>query len=291
MKKRSEQAERNIKFWEPGFFMETTRKIHGKTFHWHNEIEIGILERGKATELYGKRRYPLTPGTLFILWGTLPHGILKSSGSLLIRCLHIPLPVVLQWNLPSALIDPLLHGEIIKDTAHHAACSDAALLRHWQKLMDENTDEAREIVLLDARRRMLMAAKSLKHTAPAKLQKENHAAGAFERMVVAIVKGYSSPIKVREITETAGLSESYGMRLFKRISGMSINDYLTRIRISMAQRLLVTTDLKISEIARQSGFNTACRFYLVFHRHCGKTPRKYRMAMHRTVINLPALYK
>jgi transcriptional regulator GlxA family with amidase domain len=56
-------------------------------------------------------------------------------------------------------------------------------------------------------------------------------------------------------------------------------DYLTRIRISMAQRLLVTTDLKISEVACQSGFNTVCRFYIAFRQLCGQTPRKYRLAM------------
>jgi len=267
-----------VNFWEPGFFMESIRNPSSRPIHWHNEVEIALLERGRATELYGRRRSRLVPGGLVLLWGTLPHGILKSSQTLLVRSLHIPLPWVLQWRLPAVIMDPLLRGEVLQDAPRKKPGTDTDLMRHWQALMQEGGHEAREIVLLDIQRRLRLMARSLAACAAAHREPAEQE-GAFERMALAIAREYARPVKVREITTAAGFSESHGMRLFKRVSGMSIVDYLTRIRISMAQRLLVTTDLKISEVACQSGFNTVCRFYIAFRQLCGQTPRKYRLAM------------
>mgnify|MGYP001590632015 CR=1 FL=1 len=274
----------HVDFWEPGFFMESAQSPSHRPLHWHNEVEVVLLERGRVTVLFGRRRYPLMPGGMAVLWGTLPHGILKATPVMLSRSLHVPLPWVLQWQLPSGLMDPILRGEIVQEPPRREPCTDTALMRHWQTLMDENSGAAREIVLLDLQRRLRLMARSLLSGAASHGTGDaDEHAGAFEKMALTIAQQYRRALKVREVTATAGLSPSYGMRLFKRMGGMSIVDYLTRIRVSMAQRLLVTTDLKIEEIARQSGFNTVCRLYIAFRRICNQTPRRYRIAMRRTL--------
>jgi len=286
MRKAAAGAAAHVDFWEPGFFMESAKSPSHRPLHWHNEIEVVLLERGRITVLFGRRRYRLVPGGLAILWGTLPHGILKATPVMLSRSLHVPLPWVLEWQLPPALMDPILRGEIVQEPPRREPCTDAALMRHWQTLMDENSGPSREIVLLDLQRRLRLMARSLASGAASHGPGDaDEHAGAFEKMALAIAQHYNRGLKVHEVTAAAGLSPSYGMRLFKRIGGMSIVDYLTRIRVSMAQRLLVTTDLKIEEIARQSGFNTVCRLYIAFRRICNQTPRKYRLAMRRTLAD------
>jgi transcriptional regulator GlxA family with amidase domain len=63
-------------------------------------------------------------------------------------------------------------------------------------------------------------------------------------------------------------------------------EYVTQYRLSHAQRLLATTDLKILDVALASGFGSASRFYQVFMAMCGLTPRDYRAS-----LKLPALTK
>jgi AraC-like DNA-binding protein len=73
-----------------------------------------------------------------------------------------------------------------------------------------------------------------------------------------------------------GLNPNYTSGLFQKTFGTTISAFITEHRISHAQRLLITTDSKILEIALASGFNTLSRFNRAFLERCGCTPREYR---------------
>lgn len=69
---------------------------------------------------------------------------------------------------------------------------------------------------------------------------------------------------------------NYLIPLFKRNCGMGLWEYVQRLRISHAQRLLLMSDAKILDVAYDSGFASASRFYECFNRLCGQTPKDYR---------------
>jgi transcriptional regulator GlxA family with amidase domain len=69
------------------------------------------------------------------------------------------------------------------------------------------------------------------------------------------------------------------MKLFRAHSGMSVWEYVVRMRISHAQRLLITTNEKITDIALESGFGSAAPFYSSFKKFGGgQSPRAFRQA-------------
>jgi len=65
-------------------------------------------------------------------------------------------------------------------------------------------------------------------------------------------------------------------RKISDVTGMSPNQYLTRIRMCHAMRLLAETELPVTEIAFACGFNDSNYFTSRFHREVGTTPLKYR---------------
>jgi LacI family transcriptional regulator len=65
-------------------------------------------------------------------------------------------------------------------------------------------------------------------------------------------------------------------RKFRAILGRSVLQELRRGRIQQAQKLLASTDLSMPAVARLSGFSSAHRLTIVFHRACGMTPTAYR---------------
>ena len=79
----------------------------------------------------------------------------------------------------------------------------------------------------------------------------------------------------------AGVSRNHAMRLFRRITGATIRQYVTQHRISHAQRLLASTDRKMTDIAGEAGFNSPTRFHAAFRRFVGQTPARYRRTLHR----------
>ncbi|MGD8401468.1 MAG: helix-turn-helix domain-containing protein, partial [Bacillota bacterium] len=58
--------------------------------------------------------------------------------------------------------------------------------------------------------------------------------------------------------------------------GTNFSDYVQKVRIDEACRLLHATDLKILDVALQAGFKDLKFFYDVFKKITGKTPGDYR---------------
>jgi AraC-like DNA-binding protein len=66
------------------------------------------------------------------------------------------------------------------------------------------------------------------------------------------------------------------MRYFKETMGTSFVDYLRDYRLTIASRLLTTSDSSILDIAAESGFENLSYFNRAFKAHFGMTPRDYR---------------
>lgn len=66
------------------------------------------------------------------------------------------------------------------------------------------------------------------------------------------------------------------MTVFRRAVGVTLGQYVTMCRVAEAQRLLLTTSLRVTEIAEAAGFGSLSSFYEHVSAACGMTPREYR---------------
>lgn len=88
---------------------------------------------------------------------------------------------------------------------------------------------------------------------------------------------YMDDIGINTIAVTYGITPNYLSKLFHQKEGMRLIDYLTRVRIAHAKRLLISPDsLSISEVAEQVGYNGTRHFSKVFQKITGQTPSEYR---------------
>lgn len=69
---------------------------------------------------------------------------------------------------------------------------------------------------------------------------------------------------------------SYLSRLYKKKMGMSVTDYIARVRLKRACTLLKETDKKVSDIAGETGFSSAGYFSRTFNKEFSMTPQDYR---------------
>lgn len=86
--------------------------------------------------------------------------------------------------------------------------------------------------------------------------------------------GYS--IELKEIAKIFHYSEKYLGRLFKKEVGMSFNEYVNSRRINLAKKLLIGSDLSITDISANVGFNNVTYFNRVFKTAVGLPPGNYR---------------
>lgn len=81
---------------------------------------------------------------------------------------------------------------------------------------------------------------------------------------------------VETLADITGFSVSHFARLFRQYTGMSWYNYLNQQKILHVEQLLASTELPITEIAMQSGFNSLATFNRIFKtvKHC--TPSEYK---------------
>ena len=87
---------------------------------------------------------------------------------------------------------------------------------------------------------------------------------------------YEKQITLEGISRYIGISESHLRRRFRRETGMTVVDYITRYRIEKAKRLLETGEYVIGEIYEKVGFSTSQYFSIVFKRYEKISPGQYQ---------------
>jgi len=83
-------------------------------------------------------------------------------------------------------------------------------------------------------------------------------------------------LTVDEISTAVFMSKYYFCRKFKKITGLSVMEYILITRLSLAQEMLLNEQLTISQISDQCGFSSLAYFCNVFKQRNGKTPLQYR---------------
>ena len=86
-----------------------------------------------------------------------------------------------------------------------------------------------------------------------------------------------SNVTASDVADFCGYSYTYFSEIFKNSMHVNFRDYLLRARINEAEKLLLTTDMDITDIALSTGFSTASHFIKQFKTVKGTTPTKFRI--------------
>jgi ligand-binding sensor protein/AraC-like DNA-binding protein len=91
-----------------------------------------------------------------------------------------------------------------------------------------------------------------------------------------IDKHYPDNLTVEAIADAACLSPGYAGRIFKEQLGLSIMDYVLKVRIDKSKKLLLNPHYQIQAIAEKVGYGDAGYFTKVFRKFEGITPTQFR---------------
>lgn len=100
--------------------------------------------------------------------------------------------------------------------------------------------------------------------------------GPFSKAVQYIHENYFESINTQKIAAMVGMSHRQFNRRFHRFFNTSLCQYLMRVRVNAACRLLTETDHSVTDIAGEAGFYDQSHFSRTFTRLMGLSPLKYR---------------
>lgn len=250
--------------------------------HWHEELEIIYIKKGRGQIMVDLENHPVSAGTLVLI---LP------------RQLH----AIGQYEDFSMEYENIIfHPDILLSKKSDDCSSDFLLplftnmislptlitpdLPNYEKIA-KCIDEADEIcktypkAFQFAIKSQLFSFFFLLFSTCANmaiLPKNKRSLDKMKQIMKYIECNYMEKITIADIASEIGVSSSHFMKFFKNTMGTSFIDYLNEYRLAMASRLLLSSDASVLDVANEVGFDNLSYFNRLFKKKFGLAPTNYR---------------
>ncbi|MBO5303009.1 MAG: helix-turn-helix transcriptional regulator [Lachnospiraceae bacterium] len=250
--------------------------------HWHDEMEIIYIKKGNGAISVDFQSYFVTaPALVLILPGQLHSISQHEMDSMEYENIIFHPNILLSRQTDDCTKDfllPLFSGTVflptlltpsLKNYTEIAACIDEAdeICKTYPK--------AYQFALKSQLLRFFYLLFSTCMDTGASPIKPR-ALDKMKQIIKYIECNYMKKISIADIADAVGLSQSHFMKYFKNTMGTSFIDYLNEYRLTMASRLLYTSDSSILDIAGEVGFDNLSYFNRLFKKRFGTTPSNYR---------------
>jgi AraC-like DNA-binding protein len=243
-----------------------------------NDFEIYLLEKGTGMFKIGNKVYPVKPDNVLFLYSMSGNSFIPADGSAF-RFIFVTFKFTdrispetmsnlgkafeqeeFPWNIGDnpevAQLFYQLHEEIYLKTAGYQFRTKIQL----SLLID------RIVKSLDQERR----------NNETKLAVNPGTRDIVDKVILFMQKNYRDHISLTDLAKKVNVHPRYLCAIFKQITGHTITEYLTEMKIEKAKRMLLYTSLPITDIALDTGFNSSQYFSRIFNRFEGTQPRNYR---------------
>lgn len=267
-----------------GFLIERHIADAMSAAHWHDHVELNFLLEGQMTYIFNGRQERVEAGRLVLFWAAIPHRTIVVTPNAPLICIYLPLIDFLSLPIERSVRQSIMQGRFSADTTPYSA--DTLLLPQWVNDW-QHGDAARRRLILDEvklRIRRFVLAVPDDHHAVARQPSAPAVSIAVQRTEILtdlIHAHYSGPISLPMLAELAGIHPSTANKIFRSVLGIPVNEYLTRYRLARAMQQLAETNTSILQIAYDCGFGSSSRFYDIFKRRTGTTPRLFRSSLRR----------
>jgi AraC-like DNA-binding protein len=263
------------------------RRLPRIPFEWHHhpeyELTLTMNSQGKrfigdSVTVYGDDDLVLVPPDLPHTW--------SSNRSIDTSQPQVAIVVWFDGSWVRRLADLCPEYAVLRNLLRRAACglafeagSGAKIRSHLDRLLSTNARDRLSAVLDILVWLSRVPAESL--ASPRAFEARVGATSGYEpdqlnRVLALIDTQFAHPLSLTTLAKAVGLSERTLTRHFTQHLGESVGEYIARVRIGHACRMLADTDLPVSVVASRSGFPNLANFNRRFKAMKAMTPGEYR---------------
>ena len=253
---------------DPGFNVQRHTPHCMDAPHTHAHLEVNLIQGARMRYATPQGDVWVEPGEITLFWAQFEHQSTQVVGAGEIINLNLPLENFSELHLPATFLSALFSGEMIKVPA---TAFDHALFTQWvEDLADRPLQtEAQVLEEIGVRlRRMALdgAASGGLNVPPAP------DLARLERMTRFVLERFTDRICVDDVAASAGLSVPVARRLFKKYMGMGVHQFVRRMRLAQAHKLLANGAGSVLSVALEVGFSSLSGFYSAFEAVYGVRP-------------------
>lgn len=245
----------------------TDYRIDRQDFPW---FSLEFVNRGTGSLHLANTDHELNPGSFFLYGPSLPHRIVSSPetplGKYFVGFTGSGVePFFQRFGIQPGMVARCLKGESIRRTF------DTLIERGVRK-----SRLARPVCALITRQLLLMC----RDDAAEPVNTDSPAYSAYTRAKEFIEGNFLSFNSLDAVAKACAMEAPYLCRLFSRYHDESPYQFLTRLRMDHASRLLLENDASVKSVAAALGFKDAFHFSRVFKAVHHVPPSRFRQSMH-----------
>lgn len=248
-------------------------------WHYHPELELVYFARGKGMRFIGDDISLYQEGDLFLIGENLPHTFVSYDEEVtpLVEAFCIQFPKEI-FNSFAECKPFLMFFQEAKRGLAFAKPDDIVVEKIREAVLLTGTSALVRLIELLS---LLCNVPERAPILPQDYQSQSVLADTSPRIRAAvdyINVHYQRPISLREMANVCHFSPNAFCRWFKQNMGLTFINYLSKVRLTHVCQLVTSTDLPISQIAAQTGFDNISTLNRLFQSKLGTSPGKYRAA-------------
>lgn len=255
-------------------------------WHWHEELELGYIEKGTSIIRTLTQEYTVHQGDgFFINTNVVDTKLNGNPGKTSLEINHIFHPILIGGHFGSRItakyLNPILQNQKISVHVIRRGSREAdAVLDNLALLKDKNRKENQEIAIrnLLSETWLLLLDEIEKHFFLPQIS-DTEKQDQVKSMLSYIHRNYGEKITLAEISKEASVSTREANRIFQKAIRQTPFEYLMHYRLEQARELLEKSGLSITEISYRCGFTDSTYMGKQFRKNFGETPGEYRRKM------------
>lgn len=268
----------SIRWAEHGYPSDLAR------WHHHDEVEIHLVRQGFGQMMVGDALLPFSPGQVSMIGRNVPHNWISDIdvdeylGRRDVLCQFRGEQIE---SMASSFPELLSFGRLMSRSSRVIVLTGESRQRVASILesMGKHGDIDRFVDLMS----MLAAFAQAPESEWAMVLDDNYvpntkfdATGRINAAISYVNEHLAETITVEDVAKVVVMHPNAFSRFFHATSGMRFSELVTRLRISKACRLLVSTGLNVAQIRKEVGYTNAANFNRSFRKEIGMTPSQYR---------------
>jgi len=232
------------------------------------------IEKGNGYWMEEQTRTELETGTVLLLAGHAPGHVLASQLNAMSLHTFTVMPARLTGLITSGEQDFLKQAASRKELAFQILTPANPLATKINTLCAKENGSGLTFRL--AMLQLLVEAIGIEREVPTAIQETNDAKERLRTYLQETPADSLLEISFDELAQMIHCTPRHLSRIFYEMTGMSFRDKRAEIRLARARELLATSQSKVVEVAMESGYKSLSMFNLMFTRHFGISPGRWR---------------
>jgi len=260
------------------YHLDKSEPKYEMAHHWHKNIELIKVLKGKLRVFLDGREYLLSEGDLAFVNSETIHSAIPEE-----ECVYRCVVYDPEFFSPSQdgcaeFAESISHKECLVKEFHKSSSLTAKRAGMLFSAMENVGDGCSRFYVLSciyALYDALITEKCVDTSHNIQFEQSDRNIVKLKKVLSYIRTCFGEQITLSDMARVCDMSPKYFCSFFKKMTKKSPVEYLNSYRIEKACRMLLKTDLSVTEVAFSCGFGDLSYFIKTFKKHTGQSPGKY----------------